>query len=262
MVRSGRPFLEVQLHALVMVNFEINPEGLLPHVPPGTELDAVRGRTFVSLVGFLFVRPRLWGIPVPFHGRFEQVNLRFYVVRRTGGDVRRGVVFLQEIVPRRWVALAARKIYGEKYTRLPMRHYVDLKPNGSGPAGTIEYGWQYQGRWNAIRVEARDEEVESRYGHETAFVTDRRWGYSLQSDGSRLEYAVERPPWRLRRATNVELTGDMARLWGSKIGEALARPPVFSLWIGDSPFSVHRGRRLPPSSRGIGHRVRQDTGRG
>jgi len=246
MVRTGRPFLEAKLHSLVIVSFEINPEGLLPHVPPGTELDVAQGRTFVSVVGFVFLRPRLWGIPVPFHGRFEQVNLRFYVVRRTGGDVRRGVVFLQEIVPRRWVVLVARKIYGEKYTRLPMRHHVGLDSERSGLPGWAEYQWRYRGRWSGIRVEA-GEEVESQPGSDVAFVTGRRWGYSLQSDGSCLEYAVAHPPWQLRRAARAELLGDVTRLWGSKIGEALARPPVFSLWIGDSPFSVHRGRRLRPS---------------
>jgi hypothetical protein len=50
-----------------------------------------------------FADTRLAGVPVPFHRRFEEVNLRFHVRRETGGETRRGVVFVKEIVPRRAV---------------------------------------------------------------------------------------------------------------------------------------------------------------
>ena len=54
----------------------------------------------MSLIGFLFNRSRIFGIPIPLHQSFEEVNLRFYVRR---GD-KRGVVFIRELVPRYWVA--------------------------------------------------------------------------------------------------------------------------------------------------------------
>ena len=45
------------------------------------------------------------------HSNFEEVNLRFYVRRQEGSEVRRGVVFIREMVPRRAIAFVARTFY-------------------------------------------------------------------------------------------------------------------------------------------------------
>ncbi len=84
------------------------------------------GKTFVSMVGFLFQETSLLGIPALFHRNFEEVNLRFYVPRQTSEGWRRGVVFIKEIVPRRLVALIARTVYKEAYVALPMRHTLQM----------------------------------------------------------------------------------------------------------------------------------------
>src|SRR5689334_2274538 len=105
---SRRPFLRAEWRDLVMLNYE-SPAGLLdPLVPAGVELDRWRGTLYVSVVGFLFRDTRVLGIPIPFHRTFEEVNLRFYVRRELDGDVRRGVVFVRELVPRRAIATVAR----------------------------------------------------------------------------------------------------------------------------------------------------------
>src|SRR5215813_5126105 len=103
-----RPFLTAEWRNLLMVNFDVDPELLRPHVPAGTALDFHEGRTFLSLVAFQFLDTRVMGVPVPRHRNFEELNLRFYVRREVGGQVRRGVVFLKEVVPRYAVAWLAR----------------------------------------------------------------------------------------------------------------------------------------------------------
>ena len=125
MSQSRRVFLSAEWQDVVMLNYEVEPTLLSPYIPPGTALDSFKGRTYVSLVGFQFRHTRLLGrFPVPLHVNFEEVNLRFYVRRREGTDDRRGVVFIAEVVPRRAIATIARLIYGENYTRLPMRHNI------------------------------------------------------------------------------------------------------------------------------------------
>ncbi|HEX8362069.1 MAG TPA: DUF2071 domain-containing protein, partial [Longimicrobium sp.] len=96
---NGLPgkFLAAEWRDLVMLNYEADPAALRPLVPAGTELDAWGGTTYVSMVGFLFLRTRVLGIPIPFHQDFEEVNLRFYVRRRGPEGWRRGVVFVREI---------------------------------------------------------------------------------------------------------------------------------------------------------------------
>src|ERR1700719_4324765 len=110
-----RTFLTAEWRDLVLFSFEAPPALFEPFLPHGVELDDWRGRTFFSLIGFRFLKSRLLGGPIPFHGNFPEVNLRFYVRRQTPEGVRRGVVFLQEMVPKRVVTTLARRLYGENY---------------------------------------------------------------------------------------------------------------------------------------------------
>src|SRR6187549_3207255 len=109
-----RVFLRAEWRWLVMLNWEVPPELLAPLVPAGVALDLWRGRALVSVVGFRFLRTRVLGVPVPFHRDFDEVNLRFYVRREAGtGDIRRGVTFVRELVPRPAISLVARLAYNE-----------------------------------------------------------------------------------------------------------------------------------------------------
>ena len=72
-----RKFLTADWRHLLMLNYVVEPDLLRPRVPSGVELDAWNGKTYLSLVGFLFQHTRVLGWRVPFHTDFEEVNLRF-----------------------------------------------------------------------------------------------------------------------------------------------------------------------------------------
>src|ERR1700694_5344735 len=91
-------FLRAEWRNLAMLNYEVEPALLARFVPNGTELDRWNGKVFVSLVGFCFLKTEICRISIPFHRNFDEVNLRFYVRRREGNEIRRGVVFIREIV--------------------------------------------------------------------------------------------------------------------------------------------------------------------
>src|SRR5471032_3192265 len=94
-------FLTAEWRKLIMAQYVVKPKRLMPYLPRGLEFDLHEGRCYVSLVAFLFDRVRLKGLPIPFHTRFEEINLRFYVKRRESeGTVQRAVVFIREFVPR------------------------------------------------------------------------------------------------------------------------------------------------------------------
>src|SRR3982074_2437107 len=104
-----------------MLNYVVDPVLLSPLVPPGTELDFENGETFVSVVGFLFLNTHLLGLPIPRHRDFEEVNLRFYVRKKSADTWRRGVVFVRELVPKRAIAMIARTFYGQPDLAVPMK---------------------------------------------------------------------------------------------------------------------------------------------
>lgn len=169
------PFLTAEWRSLAMLNYPVEPGLLEPFVPAGLDLDLFEGVAYVSLVGFLFLDCRLMGVPVPLHRNFEEVNLRFYVLRRTGGELRRGVVFLKEIVPRAAIAWTARAFYNEPYAAMLMRHVREARRVG--------YGWKTQRRWHSFEVDLEGEPALAAEGSEQEFITEHYWGYCAQRDG-------------------------------------------------------------------------------
>src|SRR5678816_3634090 len=141
-----RRFLTAEWRHLALLNFPVEREVLEPFVPKGTMVDTYKGVAYLSVVGFLFLKTRLFGVPVPGHRKFEEVNLRFYVRRLAGDAWRRGVVFVKEIVPKPAIAVVARTVYNERYITLPMRHSIGAADDGR--ATSVEYGWQLEGQWN------------------------------------------------------------------------------------------------------------------
>ena len=222
-----------------MLNYEIDPALLQPFVPRGTELDSWNGKTFVSMVGFLFLNTRVCGVPIPFHRNFEEVNLRFYVRRKAEDGWRRGVVFVKEIVPRFAIAAVARFVYNERYVSLPMRHVVEN--HGSGVSAA--YQWRYRNRWHSLSVVTSGEARAIDAGSEEGFITEHYWGYSAQRDGRTVEYRVEHPRWRAWRVKEAKFDCDVAALYGSPFVERLKAEPSAFLAEG-SPVTVYRGLRI------------------
>ena len=56
-------------------------ELLAPTSRPASSVDRLGGRARVSFVAFEFARTRLYGLAIPGHTRFPEINLRFYVAR-------------------------------------------------------------------------------------------------------------------------------------------------------------------------------------
>lgn len=239
--QARRPFLLAEWRDLVMLNYEADPNRLQLSVPRGTELDFFQGKAFVSLVGFRFTRTRLWGLlPIPFHTNFDEVNLRFYVRRREGDRVRRGVVFLREIVPRRAVARLARLLYGENYTRHPMRHTITASAAGIA----AEYFFQFHGEWCRLHAEASGSPSLPAEGSLEQFITEHYWGYTTAPRGGSLEYRVEHVPWRVWTATSGGFEGDGEGLYGPGFGGVLSRPPDSAFLAEGSPVRVYGGEPI------------------
>lgn len=244
-----RSFLTAEWRYLVVLNYAVDPDVLAPLVPAGTVLDPWQGRLLVSLVGFRFLDTRVLGVPIPFHRSFDEVNLRFYVRRQLpGGEVRRGVVFVRELVSRTAVALLARLAYHEPYRVVPMRSAVPPVP-GEAP-GRLTYEWRTGGAWQRVAATAAGPPAAPDPTSEAAFVTAHHWGYTRQRDGSTVEYEVTHPVWRVWRATAPVLASDGIGLYGRELARALAGPPTSALIAEGSPVIVYPPRRLAVTANG------------
>ena len=236
-------FLAAEWCHLTMLNYEVDPLLLAGYRPSGTQLDTWRGKTFISMVGFRFLRTRVLGLPIPHHRQFDEVNLRFYVKRELDRDVRRGVVFIKEIVPRRAIAAIARRVYNENYIALPMRHTIDLAQI-SERVGEVSYAWRLDSRWNSLSAKVEGLPTIPKEESEESFIAEHYWGYSKQRNGSTLEYEVEHPPWRVWRARSAVLDCDVARLYGAEFEPFLGPAPSSAFVAEGSPIKVRWGRSL------------------
>jgi uncharacterized protein YqjF (DUF2071 family) len=240
---SERPaFLTGEWRDLAMLNYRVDPELVMPYVPRGTTLDTWHGATYLSVVGFMFRRTRVLGVPVPLHRDFEEVNLRFYVRREVAGEMRRAVTFIREIVPRRAIALVARLAYNEPYVARPMRHAVEGGVS-DGPI-RVSYEWRQRAGWSGLAVECSGPSRETVAGSEEAFITEHYWGYTRQRDGGTVEYRVTHPRWRVWTAERATLGGDLVALYGSEIAAALSWPPSSAFVADGSAIAVHLPSRL------------------
>jgi uncharacterized protein YqjF (DUF2071 family) len=225
-----KPFLTAHWKYLAMLNFAVDPQLLEPHVPAGTELDFYHGETYVSIVGFLFYHTVVLGLPIPRHRNFEEVNLRFYVRKKSADTWRRGVVFLRELVPKFAIAVTARIFYGEPYQALPMRS--EVKDDESGVA--VTYEWRRGKKWERLAMIGHGAAQNITAGSQEDFITDHYWGYTARGVGTS-EYRVEHPRWKFWPADSFELQADVKSLYGEKFVEPLAASPR-SAFIADGSF--------------------------
>ena len=222
-----------------MLNYRVSPDVLAPLVPRATALDLWQETAFVSVVGFLFERIRVLGVPLLTHRRFEEVNLRFYVVREVNGERRHGVTFIRELVPRRLVATAATLSYNEPYRTLPIFHSLDI--GDARETKRASYEWRDGPRYAAVRIEVDGRGQRLREGTIEDFLTHREWGYTRQRDGSTVEYRVDHPRWTVFPSIEAQCAGPaLATSFGQDFADVLSRGP-HSAWLSDgSPVVVHR----------------------
>ena len=53
-------FLTAEWRKLIMANYLVEPELLKPYLPAGTELDYWNGKLHLSLVGFMFLKTKVF----------------------------------------------------------------------------------------------------------------------------------------------------------------------------------------------------------
>lgn len=206
---SQRKFLTAEWRKLIMANYEIDPAILKKYIPAGTELDTWNNKYYVSLVGFMFLKTKLRGVTIPFHSNFPEVNLRFYVRYRSGNDWKRGVVFINEFVPKPAITFVANKLYKERYVTYQMKHKWEVKDNLM-----IGYYWKKKSKWHMLEVTAQPNLYAFKADSKEEFITEHYWGYSSIDKHKTGEYQVDHPRWDIYPIEEYNIECDFGSLYG------------------------------------------------
>ena len=213
-------FLSAEWKNLIMANYAVNADALTPYLPKGVELDYYNNKTYVSLVGFMFEKTRLFGIPIPFWGTFEEINLRFYVKRTEGGRVKRGVVFINETVPFKAVAWLANKLYKEHYITIPTKNSIQVNHTKQ-----VKYEWKINGQWNHLWVDAQPETEKMPRGSMEEFIFEHYYGYTRINNQVSQEYRINHPRWLVNRVSDYSVQCDFKAMYGDAFSNLSNTPP-------------------------------------
>lgn len=203
-------FLKANWENIIMANYEIDPEILLPYLPKGVELDLYDGKAYVSLVGFMFKKTKLFNVAIPWFGTFEEINLRFYVIRKEGDKWKRGVVFINETIPYPIVAWMANKLYKEHYTVVPTRHEINNEKNKQ----KVNFEWLLNKKWNSIYVEATTESKAMKSQSLEKFIYEHYYGYTKIDEHNTEEYKLQHPSWMVNEVLDYKIDCDFTAMYG------------------------------------------------
>lgn len=223
-----------------MANYAIDPAILKQYIPRYTELDNYNGKVYVSLVGFMFNKTRLLGMSIPFHKNFAEVNLRFYVRYRDEGKWKRGTVFIKEIVPRPAISFIANTVYHEKYSTMPIDHYLFNR----GLETIVAYQWKHKGRWHTLQATVATVAQAMQAGSPEEFIAEHYWGYSKYNDSTTFEYEVQHRAWQIHTVNSYMVNCGFATLYGPHFASLETALPDSVFMAKGSPVSVLKKKRL------------------
>ena len=227
-------FLKANWENLIMANYEVDPSILKPFLPKGLELDFHNDKTYVSLVGFMFKKTSLFGIPIPFFGSFEEINLRFYVRRVEGEEFKKGVVFINETVPFKIVALLANKLYKEHYISIPTKNTIDIAEHKH-----INYQWKMKDKWNSITVQSAINRDKIALSSIEEFIFERYFGFTKLSPSRTQEYRIHHPKWMTNKILNSNIDCDFGTMYGDAFSNLNNQAPSSIIMAEGSQVSVN-----------------------
>jgi uncharacterized protein YqjF (DUF2071 family) len=226
-----RPFLTARWANLILAQYAVPAGRLRPFLPPGVELDSWRGEHFVSLVGFQFLDTRVLGVSWPGYRAFPEWNLRFYVRR----DDQRGVCFIREFVPSRFVASVARLVYNEPYRSAPMGMAIKDQPD----AVAAEYAVAWGGRTHTLWAVGAKPGAPPAAGSADDFFLNQAWGYGVSRRGRCIRYEVTHPEWDVYPVRDYRIDVDWAALYGPAWADLNGRDPASVYLAAGSAVSVY-----------------------
>ncbi len=226
-----KPLLSAKWTNLAVFNFDSDENLLKPFLPSGTDFNYWNNQLLMSIVGFTFSEPRIFGIPSPSFRTFPEVNLRFYVKRKVNKSWRKGVVFIKEIAPHFLIGLTAKMLYRENFATASMKFFTSKKD-----FMTTQYEFCINNKWNELRIDSRCDACDCGEESIEHFISDHYFGYTRLNAGQTREFYIEHVPWKIFPCIHSHIQLHTAEIYGKEFATYLDTPPV-SCFVMDGSFT-------------------------
>ena len=203
MTVNSSTFMKGNWEHLVIQTFSCKPEVLEEYLPIDIELDLYQGKALFSMVAFTFSKVSFFGIKVPFHQKFGEINFRFYT--RSKIDNTKGVVFIREFAPKPLIAFVANTIYNEPF------YYKKIKNNSFITATKKKANYTFN-KNNEISVLADRQTKPTQKNSLQDFIVDRYIAFVKGRNNTTYQYKINHRPWQLHTIKKCEITNNIFEL--------------------------------------------------
>ncbi len=225
-------FMTCEWKDLIISTYDVQKSILEHYLPPNTELDLYEGKALMSIVAFTFAKVNFFGIKIPCHQKFGQINFRFYAKSKLDGT--KGVVFIKEFAPKPLIALTANLGYNEPY------FYKNIKMaiSSSGEQKSIKYS--YKNKYISAEVSCNKESLKPETLEE--FVVDRYVAFVKNHHSQTLQYKIHHRPWKIYKTIHSEINERIRFL----LPEKFKKMNLLKTYVVDgSSVSVEKGILKP-----------------
>ncbi len=192
-MNKSKTFMTGNWEDLIISTFEVSKNSLENYLPNNTELDLYNGKALISMVAFSFTKVKFFGVKIPFHQQFGQINFRFYVKSKIDGTI--GVVFIREFAPKPMMAFIANKIYNEPF------FYRKIHRNKTVSEHKVVLNYRYKN----IDIKATSSLETQGLKENTLdhFVVDRYIAFVKKNNTETYQYKINHKPWKLYKTETV-----------------------------------------------------------
>jgi len=213
---------------LIISTFEVEKEILEKYLPNDTELDLYNGKALVSMVAFTFSRVKFFGIKVPFHQLFGEINFRMYVQSKT--DATKGVVFIKEYAPKPLIAMIANGIYNEPFFYKNVKREKEISNN--------EVVMEYIFSNGSVKAASSSEKIVLKENSLEHFIVDRYIAFVKSRSKKTYQYKIIHEPWRIYASSTIKIDKSSLTLLPSEFKNAKL---ISTYFVDGSKISVEKG---------------------
>ena len=227
-MKTTNIFMTCHWENLIISTFEVDKTILEKYLPTDTKLDLYNGKALMSMVAFTFSKVKFFGLKIPFHQKFGQINFRFYAKSKINGS--KGVVFIKEFAPKPLITSIGNLIYNEPY------FYKNIKQKTRQKNNKLNATYTYKN----IEIEATATNTTKELEEESLnhFVVDRYIAFVKSSSQETFQYKINHVPWELYSTHSISVKNDILTLLPKKFKDA---KQISTCFVNGSYVTVEKG---------------------
>ena len=251
--------LTVRWRHVLALNYEVDRQVLLEHVPSGLVLDSYNDRVYLSIVASNLYELHPHGGKIAFFRSVDWISLRTYVRHESvepptsdptaaptapSAGYKRGFLSLKNFISKRSAGFVMSFLLRDRFQTEAIKKttqgFLDTRRNASPSA---EYIWHTDGKENKIKVKGRGQIRPSKEdGKSPFFMHHKHWFVSTKK--GIMMYEIRQAPWVIWDAASASIHLETSHLLGEPFRRYLkARPSSIYLARGGL-ISVAKGKRI------------------